>query len=65
MRLWRNECERVFCDRLIDEEDVVITKNLIKEITNENFNKECVEDVLKDPLILVNFMKSEPLDPEV
>lgn len=63
--MWRNECERVFCDRLIDEEDVVITKNLIKEITNENFNKECVEDVLKDPLILVNFMKSEPLDPEV
>lgn len=41
LRLWRNECERVFIDRLITEEDrKLVQEKLISNIISENF-PEC------------------------
>ena len=62
IRLWRNECLRVFCDRLISEEDretvsVKLLGNIIKSVFDEQS-----EQVLQDPIIFGDFMKSNPSD---
>ena len=50
LRLWRNECMRVFYDRLICEEDRVLVDNRIKEIINSAFPDEAPA-VTADPLL--------------
>jgi len=38
VRLWRNECERVFADRLVDEKDRnLVVGELIPNIIKEMF----------------------------
>ncbi|XP_076804944.1 dynein axonemal heavy chain 10-like [Clavelina lepadiformis] len=39
IRLWRNECLRVFHDRLIDEKDKETTQHLIQKLVEEQFPK--------------------------
>ena len=35
--LWRHECERVFCDKLVNDEDKAIVLNYINEISSQSF----------------------------
>ncbi len=56
MRLWRNECERVFMDRLISPEDrELVGKKLIPQIMNEFF-ADVQEAVLADPLLVGDYL---------
>ena len=64
LRLWKNECTRVFCDRLISKEDKNTVEDLMKKITTDYFGKENTEILSKKPLIMCDFMLSDPLYPE-
>ena len=54
IRLWRNECLRVFHDRLIDEKDKDITQTLIRKLVEENFGRD-EEFVLRDPCLFGDY----------
>jgi len=55
IRLWRNECLRVFCDKLIDYADQdLIGKTVMSDIVKEHF-KDCEEYVLADPVIFGDY----------
>nr|XP_026696380.1 dynein heavy chain 10, axonemal isoform X1 [Ciona intestinalis]XP_026696381.1 dynein heavy chain 10, axonemal isoform X2 [Ciona intestinalis] len=63
IRLWRNECLRVFHDRLIDEKDKATTQALIQKLVEENFPK--IESfVSRDPCLFGDYrtamQESEP-----
>jgi dynein heavy chain len=39
VRLWRNECMRVFCDRLLSEEDrEIVSERLINTLIKNSFS---------------------------
>lgn len=40
VRVWRNEFTRVFCDRLISNEDVTLVQERMSELVNKYFQKE-------------------------
>lgn len=40
VRVWRNEFTRVFCDRLISEDDVELVRNHMSDLINKYFYKE-------------------------
>jgi dynein heavy chain len=62
IRLWRNECLRVFCDRLINEEDrIVVGEKLIGGITKAAFD-DSYESVMANPIIFGDFMTANPTD---
>jgi len=64
LRLWRNECVRVFSDRLITEEDRNLVENkAIPDLIKEFFN-DVLEPVMAEPLIFGDYMKANPGDPE-
>ncbi|XP_061673976.1 dynein axonemal heavy chain 10-like [Syngnathoides biaculeatus] len=54
VRVWRNECLRIFHDRLIDEKDKNLVQALIKNIVEEHF-KENMEDVMRDPVLFGDY----------
>eukprot|EP00919_Chromeraceae_sp_WS-2016_P072391 GHVR01171232.1.p1 GENE.GHVR01171232.1~~GHVR01171232.1.p1 ORF type:complete len:2780 (-),score=639.98 GHVR01171232.1:32-7840(-) len=54
VRLWRNECIRVFQDRLISDIDRNLVNNKIISIIREDFSKVC-DEVLQDPLLWGDF----------
>jgi dynein heavy chain len=60
IRLWRNECHRVFGDRLINETDVnLVQGEIIPGLIRQHF-KDVEEDVLASPLFFGDFALSEP-----
>ena len=64
IRMWRNECMRVFGDRLINEADrnmvnVELLGGLVKQ-----FFKEVEEEVLVNPILYADFLLSDPTDEE-
>lgn len=64
VRLWRNEVMRVFADRLINAEDkTLVAGTMIPDHIKENFS-DIVEPALEDPILLADFMMSNPTDPE-
>lgn len=64
LRLWRNELERVFVDRLISEEDrQLIGQKLLPQILNDEF-ADVAEAVLANPLLVGDYMTANPADPE-
>lgn len=63
-RLWRNESQRVFCDKLIVQEDRDLIVNQITSLINEYF-QEKAESICADPLIIGDYMKSDPSEPDV
>jgi len=64
LRLWRNELERVFVDRLISEEDrQLIGQKLLPQILNDDF-ADASEAVLANPLLIGDYMAANPADPE-
>nr|XP_061842332.1 dynein axonemal heavy chain 10-like isoform X1 [Nerophis lumbriciformis] len=54
VRVWRNECLRIFHDRLIDEKDKNLVQGLIKNLVEENF-KANMDDVMKDPVLFGDY----------
>uniref|UniRef100_H2ZL82 Uncharacterized protein n=1 Tax=Ciona savignyi TaxID=51511 RepID=H2ZL82_CIOSA len=54
IRLWRNECLRVFHDRLIDQKDKTIVQVLIQKLVEENFPK-IEEFVSRDPCLFGDY----------
>nr|XP_057927446.1 dynein axonemal heavy chain 10-like isoform X3 [Doryrhamphus excisus] len=54
VRVWRNECLRIFHDRLIDEKDKNLVQGLIKNLVEEHF-KANMDDVMKDPILFGDY----------
>lgn len=64
IRLWRNECMRVFTDRLINDKDKsVVNDTLITNLVSEYFSGT-EEYVLKDPILFGDYLLSDPTDDE-
>ncbi|KAK5620023.1 Dynein heavy chain 10, axonemal [Crenichthys baileyi] len=63
VRVWRNECLRIFHDRLIDETDKTLVQGHIKNLVEEHFNPE-MEAVMSDPILFGDYRtalsESEP-----
>jgi len=65
IRLWRNECLRVFVDKLVTPEDRdLISNKALGDIVKEFF-PDSVENIMREPLIFGDYMKANPADPEV
>ena len=54
VRLWRNECDRIFCDRLTTVEDQDVYFKEIIEIVKKEF-PDCQADVLAQPSLFGDF----------
>ncbi|XP_034494845.1 dynein heavy chain 10, axonemal isoform X4 [Ailuropoda melanoleuca] len=54
VRVWRNECLRVFHDRLINETDKQLVQDHIRDLVTEHFNND-VEVVMRDPILFGDF----------
>lgn len=66
IRVWRNECLRVFCDRLLsfaDQELIGGPSGVISELVREFF-KDAEEVVLADPTLYGDFILANPADDE-
>ncbi|XP_045152663.1 dynein axonemal heavy chain 10 [Echinops telfairi] len=54
VRVWRNECLRVFHDRLINETDKQLVQEHIGHLVEENFSED-LEMVMRDPILFGDF----------
>ena len=54
MRLFRNEVQRIFCDRLVSDEDLGTVEGKLAEIIGSQWS-ECRDDALVDPIIFGDF----------
>ncbi|XP_036382121.1 dynein heavy chain 10, axonemal [Megalops cyprinoides] len=63
VRVWRNECLRVFHDRLINETDKMLVQGHIKNLVQEHFPSD-LEYVMRDPVLFGDYrnalVESEP-----
>ena len=69
LRLWRNECHRVFADRLINTEDMeMVTGEIIPALVRQHF-KDVEEPVLVNPIFFGDFkltdFEAEAEDPRL
>ncbi|XP_009955032.1 PREDICTED: dynein heavy chain 10, axonemal, partial [Leptosomus discolor] len=54
VRVWRNECLRVFHDRLINEADKALVQGHIKKLIEEYFRDD-LEQAMRDPILFGDF----------
>ncbi|XP_031792253.1 dynein heavy chain 10, axonemal isoform X1 [Piliocolobus tephrosceles] len=54
VRVWRNECLRVFHDRLISETDKQLVQQHVGDLVTEHFNDD-MEVVMRDPILFGDF----------
>ncbi|XP_069353306.1 dynein axonemal heavy chain 10 isoform X2 [Eulemur rufifrons] len=54
VRVWRNECLRVFHDRLINETDKHLVQEHIRSLVTEHFPDD-LETVMRDPILFGDF----------
>jgi dynein heavy chain len=54
LRLWRNECLRIFHDRLISEEDKAVVQTKIRELVNDKYGMHA-DSVLADPILFGDY----------
>uniref|UniRef100_A0A8C4UNG2 Dynein axonemal heavy chain 10 n=1 Tax=Falco tinnunculus TaxID=100819 RepID=A0A8C4UNG2_FALTI len=54
VRVWRNECLRVFHDRLNNEADKALVQGHIKSLIKENFRDD-LEQAMRDPILFGDF----------
>ncbi|GMH67856.1 hypothetical protein TrLO_g3024 [Triparma laevis f. longispina] len=54
VRLWRNECNRVFLDRLATEEDFSLVSSYLQQLISTNFSAEA-EEANATPIIFGDF----------
>ncbi|TRY94050.1 hypothetical protein DNTS_011956 [Danionella cerebrum] len=62
VRVWRNECLRVFHDRLINETDKNLVQGHIKNLIGEHFPSD-LESAMRGPILFGDYrtaLKSEP-----
>uniref|UniRef100_A0A4W5NCU9 Dynein axonemal heavy chain 10 n=1 Tax=Hucho hucho TaxID=62062 RepID=A0A4W5NCU9_9TELE len=63
VRVWRNECLRVFHDRLINEIDKALVQGHIKNLIDEHFKSD-LESAMRDPILFGDYRtalnESEP-----
>lgn len=67
--LWRHECERVFCDKLINNQDKDTIINYIHEVSIEKFGhleNEIMEKVAKKekPIFFCDFLREDTINEE-
>lgn len=61
--LWKDEIQRVFCDRLMTKADVsLVTDEILEEVLTENFEKDTLEKLKPMKGHLVDFMLADPTD---
>jgi len=59
LRLWLHECQRVFQDRLINEEDQRKFQEIIEKVLESNFShKKWKKVVPNEPLLFCNYLKT-------
>lgn len=64
VRLWRNECDRVFCDRLTTVEDQQTYFAEVKNLLKSTY-AECVDHAMADPVLFGDFQEAaKRLNPE-
>lgn len=62
IRLWRNECLRVFVDKLIDSTDrALVADDLIPQLVSKFF-KDVQEEVMVNPIVFGDFALVDPED---
>eukprot|EP00924_Labyrinthula_sp_SR-Ha-C_P003608 maker-scaffold_3-augustus-gene-0.0-mRNA-1 protein AED:0.02 eAED:0.02 QI:0/0/0/1/0.5/0/3/0/4475 len=54
LRLWRNESERIFCDRLNNESDIAVADSKLRDLVKTEFSAHC-ENTFRNPLIYGSF----------
>ncbi|XP_063051673.1 dynein axonemal heavy chain 10 [Engraulis encrasicolus] len=54
VRVWRNECLRVFHDRLIDEADKSLVQKHVKTLLEEHFPAD-LENAIRDPILFGDY----------
>ncbi|CAL8247788.1 unnamed protein product [Merluccius merluccius] len=63
VRVWRNECLRVFHDRLINEKDKTLVQGHLKNLIDEHFKSD-LEAAMRDPILFGDYKttlnESEP-----
>ncbi|CAL8251349.1 unnamed protein product [Boreogadus saida] len=63
VRVWRNECLRVFHDRLINEKDKSLVQGHLKNLIEEHFKSD-LEAAMRDPILFGDYRtalnESEP-----
>ena len=57
LRLWRNECDRVYCDRLTTVEDQNLFLKEVGAIMKENYN-DASQHVMQDPCLFGDFQNA-------
>jgi dynein heavy chain len=57
VRLWKNECTRVFCDRLINDTDLNVVNTKINSLIKQHF-PDCEEQAKTEPLLFGNFLNA-------
>ena len=65
VRVWRNECLRIFSDRLTNEKDKEYVRGKILDLLNENFS-QYVEYACVDPVLFGDYRTSlQPDQPRI
>eukprot|EP00462_Mataza_sp_D1_P007532 CAMPEP_0175123998 /NCGR_PEP_ID=MMETSP0087-20121206/2542_1 /TAXON_ID=136419 /ORGANISM="Unknown Unknown, Strain D1" /LENGTH=4569 /DNA_ID=CAMNT_0016405727 /DNA_START=105 /DNA_END=13811 /DNA_ORIENTATION=+ len=66
VELWRHECERVMCDKLVNEKDKNWFLNESKKTLNAFFPEETIArlEENKDPVYFVDFLRDDVIDEE-
>ncbi|XP_062874230.1 dynein axonemal heavy chain 10 [Trichomycterus rosablanca] len=63
VRVWRNECLRVFHDRLINETDKALVQRHVKNLIEEHFRSD-LDSAMRDPILFGDYRtaltESEP-----
>nr|XP_046243361.1 dynein axonemal heavy chain 10 [Scatophagus argus] len=54
VRVWRNECLRIFHDRLIDKSDKALVQGHIKNLIEEHFKSD-MDAVMRDPILFGDY----------
>ena len=54
VRLWRNECLRIFGDRVVSEGDSALVAGIVSSITNASFG-DAASFALRDPLVFGDY----------
>ncbi|CAJ1068269.1 LOW QUALITY PROTEIN: dynein heavy chain 10%2C axonemal [Xyrichtys novacula] len=54
VRVWRNECLRIFHDRLIDKTDKALVQGHLKNLIEEHFKSD-LEAVMRDPILFGDY----------
>ncbi|XP_055020703.1 dynein axonemal heavy chain 10 [Boleophthalmus pectinirostris] len=55
VRVWRNECLRIFHDRLINKADKALVQGHLRSLVEEHFHTEA-ESILKEPILFGDYI---------